>query len=147
MKKTLILLAAFAACALSSCVKEQDVNETVTVFSARQMDMSTKTVIGAAEDGRYQPLWTSSDKVKINGVASTATEILNDGNTANFTLEGEFQAPYYAVSPANACSKFDAAERKLTLLVYGTGVPQKYEDGVLSKKNLGKVKNGSVLIL
>ena len=103
-------------------------NETVTVFSARQMDMSTKTVIGAAEDGRYQPLWTSSDKVKINGVASTATEILNDGNTANFTLEGEFQAPYYAVSPANACSKFDAAERKLTLLVYGTGVPQKYEE-------------------
>ena len=128
MKKTLILLAAFAACALSSCVKEQDVNETVTVFSARQMDMSTKTVIGAAEDGRYQPLWTSSDKVKVNGVASTATEILNDGMAANFTLEGEFQAPYYAVSPANACNKFDAVERKLTLLVYGTGVPQKYEE-------------------
>ena len=89
MKKTLILTAAFAAFSLASCVKEQEVNGPVTVFSATQADMSTKTVIGAADaDGCYQPLWVREDRVKVNGVESRLAVVKEEGKLGFKTGEG-----------------------------------------------------------
>ena len=129
MKKIFILTAAFAALSFVSCVKEQEVNGPVTVFSATQADMSTKTVIGAADaDGCYQPLWTNSDKIKINNLESKQAVLKDGGKEAAFTLEGELSAPYFAVSPATAfdAREFDQSGNKMNVFVSGTGSPQRY---------------------
>ena len=84
MKKIFILTAAFAALSFVSCVKEQEVNGPVTVFSATQADMSTKTVIGAADaDGCYQPLWVRADRVSVNGVESRLAVVKEEGKLAD----------------------------------------------------------------
>lgn len=130
MKRNLIITAAFAALSFASCVKEQEMDGPVTVFSATHSEVADlKTAIGAAEsDGSYQPLWTSKDVICINTVNSNNIELMDDGKRAEFKFTGELNAPYYAVSPATAFDKRVFSQEKNTFRVFvnGTGAPQMY---------------------
>lgn len=146
MKKTLILTAAFAAFSLASCVKEQEVNGPVTVFSATQADISTKTVIGAADaDGCYQPLWVRADRVSVNGVESRLAVVKEEGKLADFIVDGEVSAPYFAVNPSSAfdARKFDQSGNKMNVFVSGTGSPQKY---TLNGENITYSANAALVV-
>ena len=146
MKKTLILTAAFAAFILASCVKEQEVNGPVTVFSATQADMSTKTVIGAADaDGCYQPLWVREDRVRVNGVESRLAVVKEEGKLADFIVDGKVSAPYFAVNPSSAFDNrgFDQSSNKMNVFVSGTGSPQKY---TLNGENITYSANAALMV-
>ena len=146
MKKTLILTAAFAAFSLASCVKEQEVNGPVTVFSATQADMSTKTVIGAADaDGCYQPLWVRADRVKVNNNESRLAVVKDGGKEADFIIDAELSAPYFAVNPSSAfdAREFDQSGNKMNVFVSGTGSPQKY---TLNGENITYSANAALMV-
>lgn len=146
MKKIFILTAAFAALSFVSCVKEQEVNGPVTVFSATQADMSTKTVIGAADaDGCYQPLWVRADRVSVNGVESRLAVVKEEGKLADFIVDGEVSAPYFAVNPSSAFDKreFDQSGNKMNVFVSGTGSPQKY---TLNGENITYSANAALVV-
>ena len=146
MKKIFILTAAFAALSFVSCVKEQEINGPVTVFSATQADMSTKTVIGAADaDGCYQPLWVRADRVSVNGVESRLAVVKEEGKLADFIVDGEVSAPYFAVNPSSAFDKrgFDQSGNKMNVFVSGTGSPQKY---TLNGENITYSANAALMV-
>lgn len=156
MKKiyAFLMIAALGACITVSCKKElaepdvqagqqeettppeeaeEEVNPegSAVVFSAGFQDMGeTKTVIGAKEGDYYYPKWTNKEKIRINSIESTGTELVDGGTKANFTVEG-VSAPYCALSPSGVYtgsngSTWDADTKKLRIFVPGTGAPQKY---------------------
>ena len=149
MKKyQLLIFAALLASAAVSCTKEtaapeelqqEPATESATsatdpgkgsvVFTARMADSpATHSVIGAADgSGNYQPLWTESDGIIVNGVASTNTEILNGGLSARFTVEG-VEDPFVALGPVSKSGNltYDAENKTYKYLVNGAVSPQGY---------------------
>ncbi len=148
MKKTLFAFAALLAIAAVACQKEtaapeigQDETQTgivpgeshdgkgTVIFTARlEEGPATHSVIGAADgSGNYQPLWTESDGIIVNGVASTNTEILNGGLSARFTVEG-VEAPFVALGPVSKSGNltYDAENKTYKYLVNGAVSPQGY---------------------
>jgi hypothetical protein len=142
MKKSIFLttIAALIMCSVLSCKKEQKPStekpdtppeEIVEVFSAVfESYGETKTYIGAAEAGQYNPRWEAADKICINGVASSgAPTLTNDNKNASFSFGETVHAvggKFYAVNPSQAT--WDATSKKFTVALSGTAAPQVYNE-------------------
>lgn len=155
-KHSIIALAAiFGASLLFSCSKETDVTpeenlpadeqeaenpsqenngDAVMVFSASLEDaVNTKTYITTPEpdgvnEGKYVPKWSSSDKIKVNGVESAQGVRSEDFTTARFSFSEEVTGPFYAIAPSDDNRTWDAENTRFNILVKGTGAPQKYRN-------------------
>ncbi len=156
MKKYLsfAIVAVFGSSLLLSCNKEKDFqpeeilpdqenpvvdpqeneDDVVMVFSASLGDPTeTKTYITTPEEsgpneGKYVPKWSSSDKINVKGVVSAAGVRSADFTTASFTLSEEVTGPFYAIAPSDEDRTWDAENTRFSVLVKGTGAPQKYRN-------------------
>lgn len=144
LSAVVVLGAMAASCNKEASSQEPVVNpqekEEISVYDAPAFTASfakneTKSYIGDAQGGYYQPLWdTTKDRVCINnGSMSAIVESEDDGLTASFLMstESEYpEAPYCAVTPHNAFNKdhstFDPETKTMKVMVAGTGAPQRY---------------------
>lgn len=124
--KKVILFAAFAALALSSCVKEATRDnaarmQTVT-FEATAPE--TKTLFGTPDGVNYPVFWTNNDQqvsVTLNYNSTFGQLDLTrsaDNKTATFTSSvesGLSEYTFVAVSPAAALITVNAAEKRLNV--------------------------------
>ena len=99
MKKILFPIAIVATLFVAGCAKENLVEPMgpqngVTVLTA---GIPTKTVL--LNDQKV--LWTSGDKLNVNGFESDALELDEPAATATFTIQGVISNPYKAVFPAS----------------------------------------------
>ena len=89
----IVLTAALAAgCVKDSVVEPED--KVVTVLTA---DVRTKTVL----QDDTEVLWTSGDRINVNGVESAPLELDEPAGTVSFSFEGVLTAPYKAVFPSS----------------------------------------------
>ncbi len=145
MKKYYLIIAALFAIAAVSCQKEtaapdEDLNggETVEpatpasgktmVFTASLPEVAaSRTMIGAPDgSGDYTPLWEDTDQIIVNGVLSSSTEVLSEGASARFTVEGADDAPYCVLAPGNKLGNltYNRAAGTCRFLVAGALAPQ-----------------------
>ena len=138
------MLVAFAATSIVACQKEEAQNNDlapkgdVVTFTGSVNSAETKTAIWYTEEGATFPtLFTSADKIAVNGVMSKA-DILDDatGNSEykegvspskdqtriTFDVEGA-SAPYYAVTGTHSKGYADGV---YNIQVSGTGAQQKF---------------------
>ena len=138
------MLVAFAATSIVACQKEEAQNNDlapkgeVVTFTGSVNSAETKTAIWYTEEGATFPtLFTSADKIAVNGVMSKA-DILDDatGNSEykegvspskdqtsiTFDVEGA-SAPYYAVTGTHSKGY---ANGVYNIQVAGTGAQQKF---------------------
>lgn len=147
MKKYYFIIAALFAIAAVSCQKEiaapEDPSEegqatvdpvnpgsgkTVVFTATLPENPVTRTIIGDPDgSGDYTPLWTDSDVIIVNGVASTNTEVLSGGTSARFTVEG-VEAPYVVLAPGTKLGNltYNGEDKTCRFLVAGAGSPQNY---------------------
>lgn len=93
-------------------------SETKTVLTA-VIGPGTRTVLGEKnEKGEYPVSWQATDKINVNGVASSGVELSEGSAKASFSFAEELSAPYNAVYPADV---YKAA---------GSATPQEGEDAV-----------------
>ena len=84
-----------AGCAKTEVVEQVEPQNEVTILTAGTP--STKTML--QDDQKV--LWTTGDKLNVNGVESEAIELDGPAATAQFTLPGVLTNPYNAVFPAS----------------------------------------------
>ena len=84
-----------AGCAKENLVEQMGPQDGVTVLTAGTP--STKTVL----QNDQKVLWTTGDKINVNGVESNALEIEEASATATFKIPGTHSNPYRAVFPAS----------------------------------------------
>lgn len=138
------MLVAFAATSIVACQKEEAQNNDlapkgeVVTFTGSVNSAETKTAIWYTEEGATFPtLFTSADKIAVNGVMSKA-DILDDatGNSeykegvspskdqTNITFDVEgVTPPYYAVTGTHSKGYADGV---YNIQVSGTGAQQKF---------------------
>lgn len=138
------MLVAFAATSIVACQKEEAQNNDlapkgeVVTFTGSVNSAETKTAIWYTEEGATFPtLFTSADKIAVNGVMSKA-DILDDatGNSeykegvspskdqTNITFDvAGVTAPYYAVTGTHSKGYADGV---YNIQVSGTGAQQKF---------------------
>lgn len=109
-----------------------DEGDAVMVFSA-SMNEVTKTYIttpesGGANDGKYVPKWSSSDKIKVNGIESAVGVRTEDFTSASFAFSETITGPYYAIAPSDENKTWDSENHRFNIIVKGTGAPQKYRN-------------------
>lgn len=113
---------------------EENNGEAVMVFSASLNGSDeTRSYITTPETegeyvGKYVPKWSSSDKIKVNGIESAAGVRSADFTTASFSFTEEVTGPYYAIAPSDANRTWDEDNTRFNILVKGTGAPQKYRN-------------------
>ena len=138
------MLVAFAATSIVACQKEEAQNNDlapkgeVVTFTGSVNSAETKTAIWYTEEGATFPtLFTSADKIAVNGVMSKA-DILDDATgeseykegvspskdqtSITFDVEGA-SAPYYAVTGTHSKGYADGV---YNIQVAGTGAQQKF---------------------
>lgn len=138
------ILVAFAATSIVACQKEEAQNNDlapkgeVVTFTGSVNIAETKTAIWYTEEGATFPtLFTSADKIAVNGVMSKA-DILDDATGISeykegvspsidqtcitFDVEGA-SAPYYAVTGTHSKGYADGV---YNIQVSGTGAQQKF---------------------
>ena len=99
MKKYLITALALVL-ALLSCTKVEETNGSVMVLSASISEPETKTTLGAPNEGVYQVLWQSGDRISVNGTLSEALSSADNGQkNVDFTVSGSLSAPYKVLYP------------------------------------------------
>ena len=138
------MLVAFAATSIVACQKEEAQNNDlapkgeVVTFTGSVNSAETKTAIWYTEEGAEFPtLFTSADKIAVNGVMSKA-DILNDEtleteykegvapskDQTNITFDVEgVTPPYYAVTGTHSKGYADGV---YNIQVSGTGAQQKF---------------------
>ncbi len=100
-----------AATAMLAAGCSTDLTEDVIVEASG--NEATTTVVFTADCGdavrnnldseTFKVTWAGADKIKVNGATSTATELLEDGAKANFTVSlttDQNKAPFHAIYPA-----------------------------------------------
>ena len=123
MKKIFFPIVMMASLLVAGCVKENlvepDVPQSgVTVLTAN-VDAATRTVL--QDDQKV--LWTTGDKINVNGVESAALELDEAVVSTKFTFDGVLGTPYKAVFPSSIYK--DATT--VTLPAYQT-----YKEGTFS---------------
>ena len=83
-----------AGCAKENLVEPMGPQNGVTVLTAGTP--STRTVL----QNDQKVLWTTGDKINVNGIESNALELEEASATATFTIPGTLSNPYKAVFPA-----------------------------------------------
>ncbi len=92
---------------LAGCNKEVAIEEAPQPEVAKtvlevSIGPSTKTVLGAKENGEYKVYWSNGDQIAVNGTASVALENLPDNaQSASFTISGTPETPYKILYPAS----------------------------------------------
>lgn len=102
MKKSIVILAAFAAAALVSCEKQEvrpaAEEGSAVVFSA-SLEGATKTVL--AEGNKVE--WLATDKIAIfDGTTAVESTASGAGATASFSATLSGSGPWYALYPYSA---------------------------------------------
>ena len=126
MKKTInyFTLICAGALAIAGCQKPEMENNAVasgntTIITATLSEESadTKTQMIPGNDANsYKVIWEAEDAVQINGYTSTGILInATNASSASFMIEGEVNAPYYAVYPASAATGFEEGVYTLSL--------------------------------
>lgn len=126
MKKTInyFILICAGALAIAGCQKPEMENNAVasgntTIITATLSEESadTKTQMIPGNDANsYKVIWEAEDAVQINGYTSTGILInATNASSASFMIEGEVNAPYYAVYPASAATGFEEGVYTLSL--------------------------------
>lgn len=84
-------------------------------LSEERVDSKTQMIPG--NDAKsYKVIWENDDAVKINGNTSTGILInATNASSASFMIEGEVNAPYYAVYPASAATGFEEGAYTISL--------------------------------
>ena len=126
-----LLFVAFAAIAISACQKEIDDNRAnastgeIVTFTASVDNALTKTAV-YYKDGveSFNTLFTSDDKISVNGVKTEQIAVSDDRKTIEFSVEG-VTGPYYAVT-ATHDKGYDPETQSYSIQYSGTGAPQKY---------------------
>lgn len=137
MKKIteIFVLAIASMVALSSCEKQNAINNENTVLKASFEDM-TKTALGT----EYQVLWSATDKItffNFDGTAndSKTTTISDNGLTAEFTFDGTVTGDV-ALFPANSEAEYE--EGNISTILPTTQYP--VEGGFDPKANIALSK-------
>ena len=125
-----IMLVAFAATAILACQKEMaDPNnnalkgEVVTFRGSIESPMTKTAIYYAEENAEFPTLFTSDDKIAVNGVISDVVSPSKDQLSVTFDVEG-VTPPYYAVTGAHY--KQNYADGVYPIQVSGTGAMQKF---------------------
>ena len=126
-----LFFVAFAAIAISACQKEIDDNRAnastgeIVTFTASVDNALTKTAV-YYKDGveSFNTLFTSDDKISVNGVKTEQITVSDDRKTIEFNVEG-VTGPYYAVTAAHD-KGYDPETQSYSIQYSGTGAPQKY---------------------
>ena len=126
MKKTINLftLICAGALAIAGCQKPEmesnplasgDTTIITATLSEERADSKTQMIPGN-DANSYKVIWENDDAVKINGNTSTGILInATNASSASFMIEGEVNAPYYAVYPASAATGFEEGAYTLSL--------------------------------
>lgn len=127
------ILVAFAATSIVACVKEEANNTDfapkgeVVTFTGSVNSALTKTHIqyeAGLEAGEWTTLFTSSDNIVVNGVASTDAKAIEERTKITFSVDG-VEAPYFAMSAAQEPT-YNEETKTYTYLVSGAKKPQEY---------------------
>ena len=126
-----LFFVAFAAIAISACQKEIDDSRAnastgeIVTFTASVDNALTKTAV-YYKDGveSFNTLFTSDDKISVNGVKTEQIAVSDDRKTIEFNVEG-VTGPYYAVTAAHD-KGYDPETQSYSIQYSGTGAPQKY---------------------
>jgi hypothetical protein len=124
--KKVILFAAFAALALTSCVKEatRETAPRMQTVSFEATAPETKTLFGSPDGAKYPVFWTNNDQqvsVTLNYNSTFGQLDLTrsaDNKTATFTSSvesGLSEYTFVAVSPAAALITVNATEKRLNV--------------------------------
>ena len=98
------LMAAMALGLAFGCNKtnlETSEPEDRIILSASPASSETRTTLGAPDNGVYQVLWKTGDRVSVNGVLSdnAVTSAQNGLKNVDFTVSGSLSAPYKVLYP------------------------------------------------
>ena len=126
-----LLFVAFAAIAITACQKEMDDNRVnastgeIVTFTASVDNALTKTAV-YYKDGveSFNTLFTSDDKISVNGVKTEQIAVSDDRKTIEFSVEG-VTGPYYAITAAHD-KGYDPETQSYSIQYSGTAAPQKY---------------------
>ena len=123
---------AFAAMTVAGCQEElanpnDEMQETgnVVTFTGCVDNAQTKTAIHYEEGVKeFATLFTTADLISVNGVKSETVTPSSDQQSISFSVAG-VTGPYYAVTGTHDRG-FDASTNSYSVLMPGTGAPQKY---------------------
>ena len=101
---------------------EQSGGETITFEASSAVGANTRTLL----DEYGFITWENTDQVRVNGTASSKTEITEGGNIATFIVNG-VQGPYDAFYPSNMVSSYNKSTRKYSI---NLPVEQKYRNDI-----------------
>lgn len=127
-----LFFVAFAAMTVAGCQEElanpndemQGTGEVVT-FTGSVDYAETKTAIHYEEGvTEFATLFTTADLISVNGVKSETVTPSSDQQSISFSVAG-VTGPYYAVTGTHDRG-FDASTNSYSVLMPGTGAPQKY---------------------
>ena len=98
------LMAAMALGLAFGCNKtnlETSEPEDRIILSASPASSETRTTLGAPDNGVYQVLWKTGDRVSVNGVLSdnAVTSAQNGLKNVDFTVSGAVSSPYKVLYP------------------------------------------------
>lgn len=134
------ILVAFLATAATACQKEMIGSDEIpttgshVTFTGEIDEAQTKTFIqyeAGFEDGVFTTLFTSSDKITVNGKQSPSTTTSEDRTSIEFEVE-DVAAPYFAVTTSQVAKEdgkyvgFNDESKTYTLQIAGKAAPQKY---------------------
>ena len=146
MKKYFTIIAALFAIAAVSCQKEAalsrnngaEENQTsesiaptgdAVVFSANLPEApDSRSILGAKDGSVYHPLWTATDSILVNGVASAEAQLSSGGLSARFEVACGDSSAFIALAPASQRRNdaYKYSEGSYDYLFPGAGRPQNY---------------------
>ena len=89
--------AILAAVLCTGCVKDVVVEPEERIVTVLTADVQTKTVL----QNDVNVLWTSGDRINVNGVESRALVLKDPAGSVSFTFDGLLTPPYKAVFPSS----------------------------------------------
>lgn len=121
--KAYIIIGSIFIWGIVSCVRDNnDIlvdQRCARLIAHMDLQSDTKTVLEKSEDGRYYPLWETSDSLAVftePGQSPTAFKLIDGEGTGEGLFEGPLSGErYVAVSPYNAQAKWTDNQLELVL--------------------------------
>ena len=98
----IVLLSLTFSCSKAGTLPEEDSQEADTIILCASITgQQTKTMLGAPNDGVYDVLWKTGDRVSVNGVFSDNAVTVEQSGTPNvdFTVSASLSEPYKVLYP------------------------------------------------
>ena len=137
-KSTIRLMLPLAVLAWVTACQEipQPVDPDVFVLEA-QLPEATKTTLSGPEDGVYQVLWATGDKISVNGYLSDAVASSGQRNV-NFTVNASVSAPYNVLYPGTTSTNVIALPAAQNYVANSFDGAAAAAYGIASKNSEGK---------